>query len=87
MCWEIATSIIVIGWILGWRIPGNPGQPGGPKAQWVRLLDVVFIGPIMIYAGSERGDWIGLILILLGAATMSFNLRNFCTLQHPIIVH
>ena len=51
------------------------------KTQAIRLADVFFIGPVMIYAGDKlerRGDRIlGAVLALLGAATVIYNAKNY----------
>ena len=51
------------------------------KTQAIRLADVFFIGPVMIYAGgrlSRRGDQlIGGTLALLGLATIIYNGNNY----------
>ncbi len=49
------------------------------KAQNVRLLDVFFIGPYLLwiaYRGRVTG-WDKLILAVLGSATIGYNLRNY----------
>lgn len=45
--------------------------------QVVRVLDVVFIGPIMIYSGTKIKGAAGNIMIFLGVATIIFNGYNF----------
>jgi len=51
------------------------------KTQAIRLADVFFIGPVMIYAGrklSGRGDTtLGVTLALLGVATIVYNGKNY----------
>lgn len=46
--------------------------------QWVRILDVVFIGPVMIYSGikvsSPRLKW---TMIILGILTILANAYNW----------
>ncbi len=51
------------------------------KAQWVRVLDVVLIGPLMFAGGvalsrSARPFW-GTLLGACGLATIVFNARNW----------
>jgi hypothetical protein len=51
----------------------------GDKAQLIRLLDVVAIGPAMIYAGlslRDRDKEIGAFLVVSGIGTITYNLRN-----------
>lgn len=62
------------------RLGAAPLEPVG-KTQAIRLADVFFIGPVMIYGGEKlrrRGDSIlGLTLSLLGAATVVYNGNNW----------
>lgn len=55
------------------------------KSQKVRLLDVVFIGPMMIWGGhalNDRGHHIGgATLAILGLSTILYNARNFETVR------
>lgn len=37
--------IIIIGLVLGWI------STGGKKSQWIRIIDMLIIGPLMIYIG------------------------------------
>jgi len=54
------------------------------KSQTVRLADVFFIGPLMIYGGARlRADkplW-GWTLALLGVGTIIYNGRNYLVLR------
>ena len=46
--------------------------------QWVRILDVVFIGPAMIYSGILVKDKrLKYIMIFLGLMTIIFNAYNW----------
>lgn len=47
-------------------------------AQFVRILDVILVGPWMIWAGSKLNDW---ILIVFGVATIVFNGWNYYGLR------
>jgi hypothetical protein len=50
------------------------------KSQDVRLIDIFFIAPILIYAGLYRGElnkWVRLVLIIIGIATLYYNAKNF----------
>jgi hypothetical protein len=54
------------------------------KTQTVRILDVVFIGPLMIWGGNRlRQDHPlrGLVLAALGAATIWYNGRNYLLVE------
>lgn len=49
------------------------------KTQVIRLADVFFIGPLMIYAGA-RGKfslWIDTALLITGILTISYNADNY----------
>lgn len=49
------------------------------KHQYIRLLDVFFIGPLMIYAASAKVPSASVknMLLLLGVATIVYNGRNY----------
>lgn len=47
------------------------------KSQRVRLLDVVVIGPLMIWGGVKAGGWGGAALAVFGMTTMFYNARNY----------
>ena len=51
------------------------------KAQPVRLLDVLVIGPLMIWGGyalDARGSHVGgAVLALFGLTTIAYNARNY----------
>lgn len=53
--------------------------PGDVKAQPVRVADVVFIGPLMMWGGArataEQPLW-GTALLWLGMTTISYNAVN-----------
>ena len=50
----------------------------GVKSQWIRILDVIVYGPLLLYASSQVEQvWLKVLLIFMGATTMSYNLRNF----------
>lgn len=48
------------------------------KSQWVRLWDVVGLGPIMVYIGSKYPlkSWERTFMYVGGIGTMIYNLRN-----------
>lgn len=57
------------------------------KGQWVRLLDVMFVGPLMIYFGVQARDlspWLRGAMVGLGAATVVFNGRNYLMVQQAM---
>lgn len=50
------------------------------KAQWIRVLDVVVIGPLMIGGGlawRKRRPLLGLALAAFGVATVWYNGKNY----------
>lgn len=51
------------------------------KSQFVRVLDVVFIGPLMIWGGLKLRGLGGYTLAGLGAATVIYNARNYLRLR------
>ncbi len=80
----IAILIICIALILGFI------TTTGIKSQWIRLVDIFIIGPLMIYLGfigiCQQEDnslqnktllWMQYLLIFFGATTITYNLRNY----------
>lgn len=71
--------IILLGGIIGLY------SATGTKSQLVRILDGFLIGPLMIYLGfigykmsnNSNISVLFLLLTLLGASTISYNLRNY----------
>lgn len=54
--------------------------PEVSKAQWVRVLDVILIGPLMVWGGvalADRHRLAGGALVLFGVATVWYNGRNY----------
>lgn len=54
------------------------------KAQPIRLLDVFFVGPVMVLAGrrlSRSGDAMGDLLTALGVLTVWYNGRNYLRIE------
>lgn len=50
----------------------------GYKAQIVRVIDVLFYGPFLIYVGSQFDNlYTRYFLFFMGATTISYNLKNF----------
>ena len=66
-------SVIIIGLILGYI------STSGVKSQKIRILDIVVIGPLMIYFGASHQptNFFSLLLIFFGATTMTYNLKNY----------
>lgn len=54
-------------------------------AQWIRLLDVFGIGPLMIYAGvkseEELPRWVRGALVLFGITTIGYNGMNYLSVR------
>ena len=51
------------------------------KTQSVRLLDVVLIGPLMIWGGSKAGGAGGALLAVFGVTTILYNANNYLRLE------
>lgn len=51
------------------------------KPQWVRLIDVFVIGPLMMAVGASRRDWRLTALYFFGAATIVYNGENWLRLR------
>lgn len=58
-----------------------PDPAAAVKSQRVRLLDVVVIGPLMIWGGVKVGGWGGTALAIFGATTMAYNARNYARVR------
>lgn len=73
-----AFSVIIIGLILGYI------STSGVKSQKIRILDIVVIGPLMVYFGfsHEPMNIFSLLLIFFGATTMTYNLRNYLHMKN-----
>lgn len=53
------------------------------KSQAIRLIDVFFIGPVMIRAGYHlKKRPIGPIISVLGLLTIIYNLQNYMRYQN-----
>jgi len=67
--------IILIGFVIGWMSTANS------KTQFVRILDVVFYGPILIYIVIKHYIQLSIeeriMLYIMGTTTISYNLRNY----------
>jgi TRAP-type C4-dicarboxylate transport system permease small subunit len=69
--------IVAISLVIGWF------TTTGVKSQWVRLADILLLGPLMIYAGIRADqDWVRVPLMIFGATTITYNLRNYINLAH-----
>ena len=66
-------TVIIIGLILGYI------STSGVKSQNIRILDIVVIGPLMIYFGYsyQPMNIFSMLLIFFGATTMTYNLKNY----------
>jgi hypothetical protein len=53
-------------------------------AQYIRLLDVFVIGPLMIYAGLKADSlpkWAKMALIVFGVSTIGYNANNYLSIS------
>lgn len=67
--------IVIFGWI-GYL------SSTGVKSQFVRLLDILFYGPFLLYIATLMpNNMTRIILLFIGATTITYNLRNFITDQ------
>ena len=62
---------------------GSQATPEHSKTQWIRLADIAFIGPGMIYAAMRRAppQWVRAGMMIAGVATIFYNLNNFVNIQ------
>lgn len=65
--------MVIVGLIVGW------GASDGVKTQIIRLGDIFIWGPIIIYESLDNASSpiIGLFLAILGASTITYNLKNY----------
>jgi hypothetical protein len=67
--------IVVLSLFLGYF------STSGTKSQWIRLVDVFIIGPLMIYLGANgykiSNNLLYLVLMFFGGTTITYNLRNY----------
>ena len=75
---QITITLVALGLLLGYV------STSGSKSQWIRLVDIFIIGPLMIYLGAygynTNNDWLCLLLVFFGATTITYNLRNCITI-------
>ncbi len=64
---------LIFGAVLGWY------STVGVKSQFVRILDIVVWGPLVIWAGYRLKDpkWLKWALVFIGSATIAYNLKNY----------
>lgn len=65
--------MVIAGLILGWLVTT------GVKTQWVRLLDIILLGPFLIWLAFKvrKPKIVKLLLAFFGSTTISYNLRNY----------
>jgi len=73
MYWEFIA--LIVGLLIGWLSVGH-------KSQAIRLVDILVYGPILIIIGFylenlSSSRLTSLILIFMGAGTMTYNLKNY----------
>ncbi len=70
---------VALGSVLGWVAR----RADGGKAQEVRVIDVLALGPFMVYMSTkvEAPKGARFVLALAGAATITYNGRNFLQLR------
>lgn len=74
----IEISVIIIGLILGYI------STSGVKSQNIRILDILVIGPLMIYFGVSHQpmNFFSILLIFFGATTITYNLKNYLYMKN-----
>jgi len=58
------------------------------KAQWVRAVDVLALGPFMVWAGarpSSLPEWARAVLVLSGVGTVVYNGANFVKVRRETV--
>lgn len=66
--------IVILGFISGWL------STSGSKSQFVRMIDILFLGPLMIYVSmpsQKHSIILGYLLAFFGSSTITYNLKNF----------
>ena len=60
-------------------MPDASGAADEGKTQNIRLLDVFFIGPLLVWVGfaGRLNDTVRILLFVIGVATVIYNGRNF----------
>jgi hypothetical protein len=72
---------ITVAFDVGTPVTCVPDPLATMKSQRVRLLDVVVIGPLMIWGGVKAGGFGGTVLALFGLTTMGYNARNYARVR------
>jgi hypothetical protein len=52
----------------------------GTKGQTIRAIDVILLGPVLVYSGLEQAasrPLVGYLTAAVGLATVVYNLRNY----------
>jgi hypothetical protein len=54
------------------------------KTQTVRLIDIFFLGPLMMYSASFPGPplWVRYVIAVGGLATIFYNLNNYIIIKN-----
>jgi len=69
---SLLVALVILGLVAG------ASATSGEKTQAIRLyVDILTLGPLLIYIGYERSDALGYALILFGASTISYNYVNY----------
>ena len=69
----ITVLFAIIGWLLA---------TGSSKTQWVRLVDILLYGPFLLILAMKEPTFEltepqRMLLLFLGATTITYNLKNF----------
>lgn len=72
MKWYDYIIIIIIFLLIGWF------ATTGVKSQIVRLIDIFIYGPFLVWVAIYiENIWLKILLLFLGATTISYNFRNY----------
>ncbi len=65
--------IMIVSFFIGWY------ASSGIKSQFVRLLDILIYGPVLIILGFylDTRVFIKIFLVIVGSTTISYNLKNY----------
>lgn len=74
-------AVLLAGAAAGWV------TASGTKTQTVRMVDVLALGPLMIYAGVRQGlpSEARRALVFAGAATITYNGRNYLAKRNVLV--
>ena len=74
---KLLIFVIFLGLLSGWL------STSGSKSQFIRLLDILLIGPLMIYFGTDiyKYEILKYLIVYFGSTTITYNLKNFLVIR------